>query len=1082
MRRNSTVCGLGLFLSLFAELTFAQTDFFQFKTLNQGVYRISAEQAAKLGFSNLSEVSVFGFPGMLPQQVSADQLELQEIPALQSGGNLYFFLSGPNTLTFSPNGLSYSHHLFSDSLSFLIGKKANPLRILLKPANSQSANPNQIWYSFTAFKEEKTNILNSGRKWYSAPIRQGQSLNINLGLRSETSLPWILHGRLMAQSFSNSTMRILTGNELLGELAFNSIPNSTFGIKGREVNFDLRINPAGNSLSQIRFTFQGSGSESAGYLDYFAVGVPFSNSKLAEGIFEAENPGNITLDPRFQTWEVSDFFNPTAFNSSTGLSALGKKWVIFSPEKVTEIEKLKPVRLDLRDSDSAPELLIITSPLLLSSATKLHAHKKRMGVKTSVVTTDQIYQAFGYGNPDLNAIRNFIAYQYQKDKKIENVLLLGKGTFDYKKKLGGRPNLVPIYTSRESLNPLTTFSSDDYYGLIEWGQGIWEESREGDELMQIGVGRLPAINFTEANEMVEKIIRYETNPIRTPKSSRVTFLADDADNNIHVRDAEAHAAFLRENHPGFLVQKLYLDRFEQERSGTGQRAPQAKAALEKTLEEGTLILNYIGHGNETTLTAEEIFRVPDIADWARQKELALWVTATCEFGRHDSPFVRSAAEELLFAREKGAVALLTTGRPVFSSVNFALNEAFIKEVFRKNDGQHQTFGAIFKNTKNQSLNGALNRNFSLLGDPSLKLAIPDLELKVTAITDGKSGIPADTLKAFQEIVLKAEVIDPLTQAFQSGFNGEYQIEVRDKPVGRRTLGDESSPFEFEEEEVLIFKGQGKIVSGILETKFLIPRGINPDFGTGNLRIRSWDSRTGLQAMGHKKTVIGGAQTNLTADTTGPEIRPILNGQAGGPFLFPATRIEIETLLADQSGINVTGFMPGQDLSIQVNNQAPMILNEKYLAKNGDYREGSFKIFLDGLVEGKNTILIRAWDAVGNGNTLSLEVEIKGSNLMQILEHKVYPNPATVESNFEIRHNRPGENLNLILEVYSLMGQILFTESFRLVRAEENVHSLSWIFLQSRSKYPAKGTYIYKLALQSESDFSSDSVSGKIIIR
>jgi hypothetical protein len=1082
MRWNITVWGIGLFLSLCVRLTFAQSNFFQFKVLNQGVYKISAEQAAKLGFTNLSEVGVYGFPGMLPQQVQADQLDLQEIPALQNSGNLYFFLSGPNTLTFSPKGLNYSHHLFSDSLSFLIGKKTNPLRILQKPANSQPANPNHIWYSFTTFKEEKTNILNSGRNWFSIPIRQGQSLNINLGLRSEVSSPWILHGKLMAQSFSSSTMRILTGNELLGELAFNSIPNSTFGTKGRKENFDLRINPSGNSLSQIRFTFQGSGSESAGYLDYFVVGLPFSNSILAEGIFESENPGTITLDPRFQTWEVSDFFNPTAFNSASGLSAMGKKWAIFSLEKVAEIEKFKPVFLDLRDSDSSPELLIITSPLLLSSATKLRAHKERMGVKTSVATIDQIYQNFGYGNPDLNAIRNFIAYHYQRDKKIENVLLLGKGTFDYKRKLGGRPNLVPIYTSRESLNPLTTFSSDDYYGLVDWGQGIWEESRQGDERMQIGVGRLPAINFAEANEMVEKIIRYETNPIRTPKSARVTFLADDADNNIHVRDAEAHAAFLSKNHPEFLVQKLYLDRFEQERSGTRQSAPQAKAALEKTLEEGTLILNYIGHGNETTLTEEEIFRVSDIADWARQKELALWVTATCEFGRHDSPFVRSAAEELLFAREKGAIALLTTGRPVFSSVNFTLNEAFIIEVFRKNEGQHQTFGAIFKNTKNQSLNGALNRNFSLLGDPSLKLAIPELELKITAVIDGNSGNPADTLKAFQKIILKAEVIDPLTQAFQPGFNGDYHIEVRDKPVTQKTLGDESNPYEFEEEQVLIFKGQGKIEAGILEAKFLIPMGINPEFGKGNLRIRAWDTRTGLQAIGSKKTVIGGIQPNPDTDTTGPEIRPILNGQATGPFLFPGTRIEIETLLFDQSGINVSGFIPGQDLSIQVNDQAPIILNEKYLAKNGDYKEGSFKIFLEGLVEGKNSILIKAWDTVGNENTMSLEVEIKGSTMMQILDHKVYPNPASIESIFEIKHNRPGENLNLTLEVYSLMGQILFTESFRLVRAQENVRDLAWIFLQSRSKYPAKGTYIYKLALQSESDFSSDSVSGKIIIR
>jgi hypothetical protein len=1082
MRRKSTVWALGLFLSFVAELTHAQSDFFQFKILNQGVYRISSDQAAKLGFSNLSEVSIFGFPGMLPQQLAPTQLELQEIPALQSGPNLYFFLSGANTLTFSPNGLSYSHHLFSDSLSFLIGRKTNPLRISEKQASEQPASPNQIWYSFTTFKEEKTNVLNSGRDWFSAPIRQGQSLNINLGLSSNTASPWILRGELMAQSFSSSTMRILTGNELLRELAFNSIPNSTFGMKGRKVDFDLRINPSGNLLSQLRFTFQGSGSESAGYLDYFIVGVPSSNSGLKEGIYEAENLGSIAITSRFQTWEVSDFYNPVVYSPASGSSASGKKWVIFSPEKIPQPENLKPVSMGLRNSVISPQLLIITSPLLLSSANKLRSHKESMGIKTLVTTTDEIYKSFGYGNPDLNAIRNFIAFNYHPDKKLKNVLILGKGTFDYKQKLGGRANIVPIYTSRESLNPLTTFSSDDYLGLIDWGQGQWEESRAGDELMQIGVGRLPAVNFAEANELVEKIIRYETKPFRSPNSSTVTFLADDADNNIHMRDAEAHAGYLTENHPEFLLNKLYLDRYEQVRSGTYQSSPQAKAALEKTLVKGTLILNYIGHGNETTLTAEEVFKVPDIANWTRQEELALWVTATCEFGRHDSPFIRSAAEELLFAQGKGAIALLTTGRPVFSSVNFSLNEAFIKEVFKKKEGQYQTLGEIFKNTKNQSLNGSLNRNFSLLGDPSLKLAVPELEIKIKSIEDLTEGVQADTLKAFQKILLKAEIIDPLTLAFQPGFNGDYQIEIRDKPVTQQTLGDESSPFEFDEESILIFKGRGKIESGILEAKFFVPKGIIPVFGTGNIRIRGWDTQSGLQAMGGAKPVIGGIKPLTNTDTSGPEIRPILNGLTVGPFLFPTTRIGIEALLFDPSGVNVSGFIPGQDLSIQINDQAPILLNEKYLAKDGDYLAGSFKIFVNGLNEGKNTILISAWDNVGNGNSLSLEVEIKGSNVIQILDHKVYPNPASTKSNFEIKHNRPGENLNLNLQVYSMTGQILFSETFRLVKAEENIGDLSWIFLQSQTKYPAKGTYIYKLDLQSEFDLTSDSVSGKIIIR
>jgi hypothetical protein len=235
-------------------------------------------------------------------------------------------------------------------------------------------------------------------------------------------------------------------------------------------------------------------------------------------------------------------------------------------------------------------------------------------------------------------------------------------------------------------------------------------------------------------------------------------------------------------------------------------------------------------------------------------------------------------------------------------------------------------------------------------------------------------------------------------------------------------------------------------------------------------------------MGSLAPIIGGSVESSTEDTEGPEIRPILNGQSNAPFLFQTPTLSIGALLLDQSGIDVSGLVPSQNLSIQLNDQDPIIVNEKYLAKNGTYQEGEFSITLGGFKEGQNSVTIRAWDNVGNGSSLTFEVEIEGSSTLKILQHKVYPNPASTESNFEIRHNRPGENLNLTLAVYSLSGQILFSETFRLVSAEEIIDNLSWIFFQSQSKYPAKGTYIYKLDLYSESDLTSDSVSGKIVIQ
>jgi hypothetical protein len=235
-------------------------------------------------------------------------------------------------------------------------------------------------------------------------------------------------------------------------------------------------------------------------------------------------------------------------------------------------------------------------------------------------------------------------------------------------------------------------------------------------------------------------------------------------------------------------------------------------------------------------------------------------------------------------------------------------------------------------------------------------------------------------------------------------------------------------------------------------------------------------------LGLAKPIIGGRDENRSGDRTGPEIAIKINGQSSEPFAFPITRLQIEGLLSDQSGINVSGFDPSKNLSIQVNEEEQIILNESYVAQEGGFQKGRFLTQVSGLREGKNTLTIRASDNLGNESVFRQDLEIRGSEQLEIISHKAYPNPATVESRFELSHNRPGENLNLTFEVFSLTGQILFSEVFRLIKAEENIRDLSWIFFQSQTKYPAKGTYIYKLTLQSEIDSTADSVSGKLVIQ
>ena len=1040
-----------------------------------GIYTISASQARQLGFQSLDEVTMYGYPGMLPQVLDSAQLSLQEIPGWQSGEALYFYLQGPHGIRLSEEGLlDYSHHAYTDTLRYLLGKKTAPKRIQELAGLAQAPTSPPLTYRLHALKEEKINLLNSGRSWYSNPIRQGQSLSISFGLSTTSTAPWLLHARLMSQSNSNSLMRALVGNELLQEVEFPALPSSTYGIKGNEASFSLEFTPSGGRLDQLRFVYQGAGS---GHLDVALVGVPFASLTPSEGIYHSQTQAAFPLPSGLQTWEISNLHQPQAY--LTGKAALGKKWLVFAPKNA---KPLKNFRRSSPRSSSSAALLLITAPQLKEVAQQIQAVKASQGITTQVVLTTEIYDWFGYGNPDITAIRNFIANEYYRGKQLKNVLILGKGTFDYKKKLGGRPNLVPIYTSRSSLDPLTTYSSDDYFGLLDWGQGAWEESNSGDAPLRIGVGRIPAITPAEANAWLAKLKTYgKVASGQAPPT--LTFLADDGDNAIHLRDSEVHSAYFQENHPYYRSQKLYLDRFPQEKVGTRQASQAAKSSLEQSLTQGTLLLNYVGHGNETTLSAEEIFRVQDLENWPSQPLLPLWFTATCEFGRHDSPFIRSAAEELLFAKEKGAIGLLSTGRPVFSSVNFSINKAFLQALIPSAAAANQDLGELFRKTKNNSLNGVYNRNFSLLGDPSMRLALPELGIRVEEFIRLDNKAKVDTLKGLDRVQLRADVIDPGTQAFLPSFNGRFLVELWDKPSVLKTLGDEHPPVEFEEEVERLFVGEGEVKNGKLVAQLLVPPGIDSRVIPINLRLHAWDETRNEQASGIVQVLLGGSRPLESQDKEGPRISATVGGK---PIqeLAPLASTQVEVLLRfeDASGTNSSSTFPEKTLQLRVNGGDIQYFHQAYVALAGGVEKGQAKVLLKGLEEGTNEIQVLAWDLLGNASSFQVTLVVEGSTQLRVLSHQVFPNPASEKSSFIFQHNRPNENLIATLTLYSMTGQILFTEEKRFVKAAERLTAGEWIFLQPKTKYPAKGTYIYRLTLLSETSRNRDSVSGKLVIQ
>ena len=86
----------------------------------------------------------------------------------------------------------------------------------------------------------------------------------------------------------------------------------------------------------------------------------------------------------------------------------------------------------------------------------------------------------------------------------------------------------------------------------------------------------------------------------------------------------------------------------------------------------------------------------------RNNNLAVWITATCDFSRFDS-YERSAGMELILNPKGGAIASLTTTRSVYSSSNLALVQAAYKYILPSKEDTNTSnilsVGEIMKNAK-----------------------------------------------------------------------------------------------------------------------------------------------------------------------------------------------------------------------------------------------------------------------------------------------------------------------------------------------------------------------------------------------
>src|SRR5690606_20560127 len=303
----------------------------------------------------------------------------------------------------------------------------------------------------------------------------------------------------------------------------------------------------------------------------------------------------------------------------------------------------------------------------------------------------------------------------------------------------------------ESLNPIEAFPSDDFYALLDSGEG--KDLRGG---LDIAIGRLPVSSAAEALTLVDKIIHYDTQPQTLQDwRLRLVMVADDEDHNTHIDDAESIAVNAINQYGMYNMNKIYLDAYPQATTPGGTRYPGVNQDIDLAMNKGALAVTYIGHGGPNGWAQERVLGINQVQGYRNINNLPLFITATCTFASYDEPGHTSAGEHLLVNPEGGAIALMTTVRLVYSGSNERLTRSVYKFLLEPDGpGQYPAIGEILRRAKN---NNALDttqtnaRKFTLLGDPALVLSYPRYGISVTEINghDVSMGVP-DTISALDK--------------------------------------------------------------------------------------------------------------------------------------------------------------------------------------------------------------------------------------------------------------------------------------------------------------------------------------------
>ncbi|MCK4663052.1 MAG: T9SS type A sorting domain-containing protein [Bacteroidales bacterium] len=393
-------------------------------------------------------------------------------------------------------------------------------------------------------------------------------------------------------------------------------------------------------------------------------------------------------------------------NTSKNINTLKKQTTKYSNEFAQIYSKhfinYKSVKTPYTPLNDEGNLLIISYPDFIQAIQPLVTWKKQKGIFTEIINVNDI------GNNPID-IKNYIT-DYYNENNLTFLLLVGDNW------------QIPSF---QISNDYSTYNSDPAYGYISGD----------DSYAEVFVGRFSAETVEDVETQVERTINYEKYPQYNENYyNKFTLLSSaegPGDNNEY--DYE-HLRNIEED----LLSFTYIEGdelFDGSQGGNDAEGNPTSEMVSAVLNEGRGLLNYIGHGSNSSFMTSG-FNIDNINNLINENKLPFIFDIACLNGNfYDRTCI---AETFLRATNNneptGAIAIIASGinqswdppMAAQDEMNDILTESYENNI-KRSFGGIVINGCMFMNDKYGYDGYKITDTWTIFGDPSLivRTATPD---------------------------------------------------------------------------------------------------------------------------------------------------------------------------------------------------------------------------------------------------------------------------------------------------------------------------------------------------------------------